>query len=433
MSLHAAMRVCKEASVTSPAREWRLLDRVASDRCAPGQQVLVRMDGVPAIDPQGRYAHVRSIYLRAQADMTMGGTNDVVTAYQLRSLFASIFLRDCTGWNYLSDIDARTLLDDQFFRWGSMLNFPPLAAGIEQVKIDAPWDFPASQTSDAGLATNLGAGTEIRDIGVYMPLTGPGQHPLRGLVPLAIFQRVSNNALTIRIGSEVKGAPAGVTFNNLQVDEFLATTVRAGMDVWVEIVWLSALVVDAPTALDNYTLADLSGTLLHPERLTSYAWIRYFPEDAAAQAGQDLVSLMDGLTVTVAGFTGPAGERIDDTLFRTLANESARMSAAKSRSNAAQSLPLMGANGPTALPIMPYRYRQQAPVGPINFRYETRGAQDWTRYVHRTVARHTPERGKAIEQALGLGPCSCIGTNSEGLGVKRVQPYEPTLIVPLRR
>jgi hypothetical protein len=431
-SLGAAMRVCCQAEASSPAREFRLLDRVTIDRATAGQQILVRMDGIPATDSRGRIAHVRGLYIRAEADITLAAANDIVTAYRLRSIFPSTFLRDFTGWTYWSDLDARTFLDDQFFRYGSHVQWPALQQGIQAVSlIGAP--IPSSTVSgDAGIGLNLGAGDIVRDVSVYMPLVNPGKNPLQGLIPLATLQRVSNNALTIRVGTQFQGAPTGVTFNNLQVQDTIDGVTRQGCDIWADIVWLSGLVTDAPWQLDEYTLTELSGVLLNPERITQYAAIRHFPEDAAAQAGQLQVELYDGISLTVGGFNLMPGMRIDDVVERGYLNTMARHAASQARSNAAQSLPMGDATGQLALSLLPYRNRQQAAAGPIVFEYQTRGAQTFTRYVTYTVGAHTAERGKLVEQRLAHGPCQHMGTDHQGVPQRAVQAYQPTISIPVR-
>lgn len=430
-SLAAALRVVQQCEATSPARNWMLMDRVTVDRATPGMQVLVRMDGIPATDSRGRIAHVRGFYIRAEAVIeTPSSTNDEVDAYRLRSIFPSIFLRDFTGHSYFADLDARTILDDQFFVGGSHLQWPALHSGVQSVDLTQTPTQPSVITADAGLAADMGTGVGgVRDCSVYIPLTTDKEHPLRGLVPLAAFQRVSNNAFTIRIATGFSGAPADVSFISLQVTDQINAVTRPGIDIWADIVWLSGLVVDAPWELGEYTLSELSGILLNPDRLSQYAWARYFPEDAAAEAGQLLVQLHDGITISLAGFNIQAGAPIDDIIIGMFLDEMSRRTSSFTRSNAAQSLPLGADGGIRAFPLLPYRQRQAAAAGPVNFRYETRGAQTFTRYVHRTVDCHSGERAKQIEARLQLGACTTVGTDHKGTPTVHINGYEPVVVV----
>ncbi len=432
-SLAAAMRVCSQCEARSPAREFRLLDRVTIDRAAAGMQILVRLDGIPATDSRGRIAHVRGFYIRAEAVMTTLATNEQVSAYEMRSIFPSTFLRDFTGWNYWSDLDARTFLDDQYFRFGSHLQWPAIYSGVQSVNLFSKPEASSLITADSGLAANIGAANPTRDVSVYMPLVNPGKNPLQGLIPLASLQRVSNNALTIRVGTQFRGVPSGVTFDSLQVTDDIAGNIRGGCDIWADIVWLSALVTDAPWELKEYTLTELSGVLLNPERLTQYAWVRHFPEDAAAGLGQNQVELYDGVSLSMGGFNLMPGMRIDDVVRRGYFDDMARHGGSQARSNAAQSLPKSDPQGQACLELLGYRSRQQAGAGPVVFEYQTRGAQSFSRYVTLTVACHTAARGKAIEARLAQGACQTVGTTHEGKPCARVKSYEPTISVPMKR
>lgn len=434
-SLGAALAVCHQCAAISPAREMRLLDRVTVDRCSPGQQVLVRMNGVPATDSRGRIAHVRGLYIHAEASCTiLTGANDVLEPYQARSIWPSIFLRDFTGHEYLSDIDARTILDDQYFRFGSMLQWPAMKSGVQASTL--PLMDGSDITARSNIPANVGAGTHTIDVSFYMPFVNPGANKLRGLIPLAALQRVSNNALTIRVGNGFAGDPGQtIDFDNLQVPDMLsggaAPAARQGFDIWADIVWLSGLVTDAPWSLHEYTNTDLSGILRHPERVTEYAWIRHFPEDPseAAMEGQNLATQLQGISLTVAGFNLKAGQLVNDAITDMYLDEMTRHSGAVNRQNAGQSLPLIETGlGHTALSILPFRQRHAAAAGPVVFEFNDRTSA-YTRWVQRTVGCHTATRGKAIEQRLRLGPCSVVGTNHAGTPGP-VAAYEPVISVP---
>lgn len=435
-SLGAALRVCQQCEAMSPAREWRLLDRVTIDRARPGQQILARMDGIPATDSRGRIAHVRGLYVHAEASIDVtANVNDPITAYQARSIFPSTFLRDFTGWNYYSDLNARTFLDDQYFRWGSHVQYPPLQAGIQAPVAAGTQNDPSLITADAGLGANVGQGVTQIDASFYMPFVGPGRHPLRGLIPLASLQRVSNNALTIRVGTDFTGPTAGSDFLGPQVTDPIDGVVRPGLDIWADIVWLSGLVVDAPWMLDEYTLTEMTGVLLNPERVSEYAWIRYFPEDDQVNptAGQQLVQGIDGITVTPAGFTTKSGQRIDDAGYDMMLDDMSRHMASMSRQNAGQSLPLNGQQtGMNALSLLPFRHRKAAAAGPISYRYETRTPATFTRYVHKTIACHSGDRGAAIQRRLNCGPCAIVGTDASGRPCRGIDSFEPVIATPKR-
>ena len=98
--LGAALNQCGACPPGPPARNWIRADLVTGDRCSLGAVVQARLNSVPATDSLGRFAHVRGIYYRALAQLTVAEDAAAVSAYQLRSVFQSNFLRDVTGHEF---------------------------------------------------------------------------------------------------------------------------------------------------------------------------------------------------------------------------------------------------------------------------------------------------------------------------------------------
>lgn len=433
-SLGAALRSCGVCSPMPPARKWVLADRVTQDRCQPGMEVQVRLDGVPATDTLGRKAHVRGILFNATAVNDIpGATNDAVSGYNMRSIWQALFLEDTSGHQYWQALDGRTILDDQWFRFYRLCQFPTLWFGAE----GAP--FPTI-SSDQGIPANAGAGTIDRSVTLYAPLARPAGvegSPLEGLIPLAALQRVGAGALRVRIATEYAGSPSGVAFQSLQVDNLDGTT-RAGMDVWLDVVYLPAFVIDAAWALREYTLSDQSGILRFPDQLTEYAHIRYFPEDTSPgslYSGQGLAAAHNGITLRVAGFTEMGGFQLGDAITRMVQTIASDIDSAIITGNAQQAVPMADVNGNiTQLFLLPNRPRDVAAAGPINYEYAERDAI-FTRYVHRVVRCHTEQRGEKLADALQCNPCSTFGTNGNGKVQPKVASFEPAIVSPtnLRR
>ena len=415
-SIAAALRACMPCPAAPPTRHWILADRVSESRAQPGFTIDVRLQGIPARDSLGRIAHVRGVWINATGVFACAANNAPVTAYQLRSLIQSIFLEDVTGHAFWASIDARTLLDDVFFRHWAMLDFPYLATGTQGGAL-APFD--ATQTADYGLPSfPNGDPAAQAPIGFYHPLVtlGPGMNPLAGLLPLAALQRRSNRgSFRFKLGTQIAGAPSGVGFTGVLNGED-----NAGLDVWFDVVYLPALAVDPAWNLDNYTLPDSSGVLLRPEDATEHVQIRYFPEDSpgGVLTGQTACGNLDNLTLRIAGFTEMDGLSFADARARTFLFAASERDSALIRANAKQDLPLIEpVSGEVAtLVLVPYRQRGMGEAsGELSYKWSTMGGNAFVRYLHRTIGCNEKERVNAIAEAVSCDPCSkTIPTDAKG-------------------
>lgn len=418
-SIAAALRACMPCPAAPPTRHWILADRVSESRAQPGFTIDVRLQGVPARDSVGRIAHVRGIFIYANGQFACAANNAPVSAYQLRSLIQSIFLEDVTGHAFWASIDARTLLDDTFFRHWAGIDFPFLASGTQGGNL-SPYD--ATQDTDYGLPSfPNGNPTAEAELSFYHPLVtlGPGMNPLAGLLPLAALQRRSNQgSFRFKLGTQIAGAPSGVGFSGVLNGEG-----NAGLDVWLDVVYLPALAVDPAWNLDNYTLPDSSGILHKPEDASEHAIIRYFPEDVPGGnlSGQAACNLLDNLTLRIAGWTEMDGLSIQDARTRSLLFAASERDSALTRANAKQDLPwfVLGsqdASEITALVLVPYRQRGMGEAaGELNFKWSTMGGNSFVRYLHRTIGCNEKDRVNALAEAVSCDPCSkTIPTDAKG-------------------
>jgi hypothetical protein len=421
-----------------PSRNWKLLDLVDGTRCQPGQEVQVRLHGIPITDTMGRFAHIRGLYFGAIAQLDIDPqTSPSVSAYQLRSLFQNIFLRDVTGHPYWDNLDARMLTDDVWFRHWSMVNTPYLHSGVQGGPL-----FPAIDT-DYGIVQPGADDPSFVDIGTYAPLTTiGGRNPLEGLLPLASVARAGADALRYRVAQSIAGAPLNVNFVGLLQPSNSQT---AGMEVWADVVYLPELIVDAPWTLQNYTLSELKGSLNRPDAMTEYAWIRYFPDDTfqatppLAGNGQTIVDLYDQVTVNVAGFNVMSGEPLARVKERMAYFYMQAINGGLAENNPTRDLPLFvqdaGDDFAAALCLLPYLGRQPAAAaGPVLYEYGSRGGATQTRYAHRYVGCHrTKEQAAQMADAAMCDPCAVTGTNGKGGESAAVQACEPMVMHPRRR
>lgn len=421
-SIAAALRACTPCPAAPPTRRWTLVDRVPLARAAPGQQITVDLSAIPVRDTMGRVAHIRGIYIDAVGTFECAAVSAAKTAYQLRSVIDQFYLQDTTGHIYLPNIEARTLIDDTFYRHHADQQWRYMAAGVQPGAVGVG-DFGPSQTVDYGLVANIN-GTVDRQISVYFPFAteNPEYDPLAGLISVAALQSVgkSSGKLTFRLAPNVKGVTTGITFIGVKNCDGVA-----GLDVWADVVYLPG-VSSTPWGLDCYPLPQLIGSLPHGESSTEHAWVRFFPEDAALDQGQLLAANLDLFQLTIAGFNELTANMVTLAAFARrmdmmLASEPLGFLA---RANAKQDLPIRVVPGDnttlTTLMIVPYRQAGAGEAsGPVIFGVGVNTNQQQTRYVQRYVDCVTADwQGQIIEasECSPCGPSVCRGMQPNGSG-----------------
>lgn len=421
-SISAALRACTPCPAAPASRRMLLVDRVPLARATPGQQITVDLSAIPARDSLGRVGHIRGIYIDAVGTFTCGAVSAAKTAYQLRSVIDQFLLQDVTGHIYLPNIEGRTLIDDTFYRHHADQQWRYMAAGVQPGAVGVG-EFGPSQTVDYGLLANLNA-TVNRQISVYFPFVteNPEYDPLAGLISVAALQGVgqASGLLRFRLAPNVKGDTTGITF-----DGVLNSDGVAGLDVWADVVYLPGI-SSTPWGLDSYTLPQLTGSLPHGESSTEHAWVRFFPEDAANDQGQLLVTNLNLFTLAVAGFNELTANMITLAAFARrmdlmLASEPLGFLA---RANAKQDLPIRAVPGDnttlTTLMIVPYRQAGSGEAsGPVIFGVGTNPNQAQTRYIQRYVDCVTADWHGQIMEASQCSPCGpsvCRGLSPKGNG-----------------
>lgn len=432
-ALGQAIATMNQCPALPPARNWFRTDLVDSSRSGIGQQVQVRLDGVPVTDSKGRFAHVRGIYLQAIAQFTQQAGAPAYPAYQLRSIWQSMYLKDLTGHGFWDNLDGRTLLDDQFFRHGTMLQYPYLHFGVQG-------SYPEI-TDDNGLPASINGGVAQVDVGLYCPLvTLGGKNMMQGLIPVASLQLAGADALRFRIR---QGLPQLDPLNNFD-GLFQPGGTTQGFWVWLDLVYLPEVVIDAPWKLREYTRSEQTGMLNLSNESTEYAWMRYFPEDTfgavppVAGNGQSLVNGYDQFTLQIAGFVVAAGQTFDQFVTRHFLFQASMKEGALLDNNPARDLPLfIDPASPTfnvsALPLVPYMGRHPgAAAGPVNYEFGVRPPTQ-TRFVHRTFGcNRSLSDAVAIADAIDCNPCGVMGSTPNGAPSSMMRPGEP-MIVATRR
>lgn len=403
--LGAALTAMSKCASAPEPRDWKLVDRIDPARgAAPGQQVTVQWNAIAAQDTLGRYAHVRALEIRGSVVLTSDGANAAVTGYMLRSLIQNIFLSDAGAHMYYAALNGRTIIDDYWLRH---------------------WRLPRPLNA---IGAAVPAGNFNARIDLEMALVGryPGASPIEGLIPLACLQMTDGSqGMRFTCGSVIAGnpAPAGLT-----VVSFLRDDGNPGLDIWADIVYLDQPVIDAPWSVREYILAAPNGTLKAEGAKTEYAAVRYFPEDAAANAGQQQAAAIDNVTLQCAGMIFGQQRAIDLVQRQDLLAGSAPESAtALGLANLGQ--PAEPGTTVPMLLILPQRSRETAPAGPVVYNFATQPAAN-QRFIHRTTDCDTSDRASRMLAAIKCGTSTCYQPGSTDPGVN--DATAPKVVVPMQ-
>lgn len=401
-------------------RDWHLIDQMTKARgVSPGGTPYVNFNGWPAQDSLFRYCHVKSIKISGSVNLTTDGANAAVTAYQMRSLLQQFFLSDAGGHFYLAAIDGRTIVDDFWLRGAYRL----------------------PQPLDGAVPAALPAGVHRFRIDIELALVArfPGASPTEGIISLAALQQTNGSqGMRFTCAQGIAGNPAGIQLGDNPGNPANVVFVRddgqEGLDVWIEYVYTDQPIIDAPWSLREYQIAEQSSTLKSPNSKTEYAAVRYFPEDAALFAGQQLAAGIDNVTLQVGGMMFGQQRAIDMVRRQAFLEISAPESAA-ALGLANLALPAEPGVTEPYLMICPARPRETAPAGAIVYNFSTQPAT-FTRFIHRTCDCDTGERAGRILDAIKCGASTCLqpsnpltagGTPSFGVS----DPTAPKIVVPL--
>lgn len=287
--LGSAVGSCSRCPASPVPRDWFLLYSVdPANGARPNGQITVQWNGLSPQDNRGRYCNIKTIKISGTALFTGTGTNPAVSPYMVRSLYQQINLSDAGSHKYLAALDGRTCIDIPWLL-GYRLNYP----------------------LDGAIPLNAPAGVVRARMDLEIPLVGrqDGASPTEGMISLAALQQTDGSqGMQFRLGTAIFGnpAPAGLTLNSFEKDDG-----SPGLDVWVEYVYTDLPVIDAPWSWREYTINESSNNLKNVNAKTVAAAVRYFPEDAANNLGQQLAANIDNITLTCAGASFAEQRRID--------------------------------------------------------------------------------------------------------------------------
>lgn len=402
-----------------PGRVTALVTKLdAATLSANGLVVQPDLRGLPS-RVGNKHAHVVGILIDGSFKVVIGDTtNAAVPLYAAMAAFGQIFLEDSSGHQYAAGIDGRDVQDDRWYRNRAFSQGDP-GSVIDGGAANATW-----------VKANVGAASTItQPLSLYWQLSRMGYegYGVDGAIPLAALQKRGIGALRWTAGIP-QGTYTNVSFNTGDAGFF--GTVR----VWFEIVYTDAYFADAQWQLENYTLAEVSGSLRHGDRVHEYAILRHRPEDTGGQALTDY----DGVTIQVNGQTTNSAMTLYE--FETREHMLTRNTmhgtlftlypgASTGQTNASASIDFSKFN--YSLSLVPYMDRMSQPSGLIQFSFATRSTHTLSRFLHRTIKCHTDQAITDVVRA-GLGGCgtpidkkttSVVGVDSAG----RAVPVHPRL------
>lgn len=433
-SINEALRDCGACVATGAQRNWVLLQRADQTYASPNNPTTMQL-GAPAIDAQGRIAHLRALAFVGQASVTTAPGATAISAYNLRGgVFTQMFLNDISGWNFVEGIDARSILDEIFTRhYGKRAGFfgREHSAGLAgQPRLPA-----IGQDEGVGIAV----GTALYDVSfpiTFTRLDAEG-NPLEGLITLSSLQLSQQGGVRLRFGStaSLPGAPAGQTLNG-----YVRYDGSAGMDLWGDVVYIPAVIADEPWAITHNVMQQQDGNLPYGERRTEMLALRYLPEDAPLMAGQALVQQCTGITMMVGGNAFIPGFTQQDMLTRTLLFAGSAPYGSHVTDNAALDLPIIdpsvGGSGATIQLMLPFAPRELSAAGTISIQAQTRTPTFW-RWLQRTVKCPTGDfvskRAAMIYRAAQCGPCGGVfGSTPRGEKTPKMSMNRPLILQPSR-
>lgn len=368
-----------------PRGRWWLADRVDATRYTANNVVTAELGAVPAKDSAGRIAHVVGIYLDATFRFTLAdASTSAVPGYDMLAIWRTMFLRDASGWLYFAgSIDGRDIWDDRFVRniGQAVSTYTSAGARVTQLPAD--------------IAANAGAGAVDRDISMYIQLSrfdrdlGP---TVEGSIPLAAIQAVTDG-FQFTVGTPLGGTYTDVAFTGFQK-----------LNIWLDLVYVDALVVDQPWQLECYTIESTSGSVRHADRTHEFLVHRQKPEDTG---GQDLDNFGSS-TLMVNG----------DTIYSSLSMTELTAGRGTMISNdQIGAVPTDNYSAPSSDPsiafLLPYSHRRgDEAAGQVSFDYASRATATFERFLHRTRACIDLARATAIVNAAG-----CAKVEAQGYGL----------------
>ncbi len=333
-------------------------------------------------DSRGRHAHIAGIMFRGTYRFTTAASNDVMIGWsQLGHAWQSIRLEDVHGHEYFPDgLDARSLVDD---RWLRHLRAPTSPA------------FPAN------IAVNAGAQNNDVDVAFYYPLSrvgARGPEALEGLIPLAaIAGRANGLRFTVGGASMVTGH-AGVTG---------AGFVTNSLEIYLDIVWLDAPVIDVPWQVETYTTTDLEADIRHPGATHEYLTVYALDEDNGSLYYDDYTSPIYSLNGDPQWSEGLTRAQHALLIQQHLNSQEFALEDADPVSVSSTNVRFGLVCGP-----LPHR-RSGMAAGKIALKWASR-TRTRTRLLHRSLACHTPQRVATLERAVpGCGK-SVVGVKPNG-------------------
>lgn len=382
-------------------RNWRLLERIGSDRWAAGKTVRVKFrEMAPTVN--GRHVHIRAIRIISTVAIAAAGSpsNEARTHHFLRSLLEAFTFSDSEGHKYLDGLDGRSLADHAFFDRGMFCLPAHLAYAA------------GTLTALEGLTTDDASGVSTR-VTWEIDLAGRVGDQGERLISLASLQARDAEALTFRVRSALPN-PDSDSYGAITYAQPTDPQSTAGAEVWVDTVELDSVNVPPRWFVRDYERRESGFRLDYPEATHFYAVVRYRAEDkltSGSVVGEALVTGLDRVTVKVGGSDVESNTPRLELLNRDIATMESEPRSWYGEAQSALNLPRETGSSSSIgfMGLLLPRPREFAPAGPCIVKFGTFSPEGFVRILHSGVLCGDGSRDAKILKASGISAADAKG------------------------
>jgi hypothetical protein len=387
-------------------RNWKLLERIGSDRWAAGKTVCVKFREMDAMR-EGRHVHIRAIRIVSTVAIAAAGSpsNEARTHHFLRSLLENIVFSDSEGHKYFDGLDGRSLHDHAFFD-RSMYCLPAHLAYA-----------PGTLTALEGLTTDDASGVSAR-VTWEIDLAGRVGDQTERLIPLAALQARDAEALSFKLRSSLPN-PDSDSYGAITYTQPTDPQSTAGAEVWVDTIELPGVNVPPRWFVREYERRESGFRLDHPEATHLYAVVRYRAEDkltSGSLVGEALVTGLDKVTVRVGGSDLESNTARLELLNRDIATMESEPRSWYGEAQSALNLPRETGSSSSIgfMGLLLPRPREFAPAGPAIVKFGAFSPEGFVRILHCGVLCADGSRDAKILAAAKMQGAQGFQQRSDG-------------------
>lgn len=380
-------------------RDWQLVQRLSPSEAKKNNTASLRWDQIAERDPHGRIAHVRALRFVGGVEIIASKDgNDPVPAWELFGLIGGIYLSDETAHEYLQGSDLRDLITDAFLRNGYRLPRVISGEGVD---------------ADAAGESALEDETVLCDLTYEWDFSGRRGE---GLIPLASLRARGSQAMKLRFGATIPGAPEG-----LAVGRYLLPDLETeGFEIHADVVYLDRTIDGGSWAVRRYHKVEKQGAFDHADAAHEYIVLRG-EQNGSSTGGlgnnfphPHAIAAIGSPKVSVGGAAIFAGQTaLEWSLRDTAIVLSDRRSA---YADGRDELALPNLSTVQALPfrlVIPPTPRRHAPAGQVVFSWGSYSGAE-VPVLHRYWLCGTADRDRAIKATVTGNPAASTLQDIDG-------------------